>query len=91
MARPLPKCALCGKSVRRAGESADGRIVITLTTPGTPSVGWHGNCAAVDSVFRAWSGAREHGELDLVGEVLRRGPGRVEAGTAFWRTHNEFA
>lgn len=88
MVLALPKCAQCGNSMRRAGASADGRVVVTLAILGRPSVGWHAECARLDPLFQTWKGAREQGELlTLVREVITRGRDRVAAEAVFWRQY----
>ena len=83
MTLPLPKCAQCGKSLRHAGASVDGRILFHLGFPGTPTVGWHGDCASLDLLFKRWKDVSGPG-IDLVRGVLQRGADRVSARKVFW-------
>lgn len=82
MTLPLPMCAWCGLTLKRSGETHSGRVLIEMSSLGSPVVGWHGDCAADDLAFKRCQ--HDHDASAMLRSVLRRGNNRVSARKAFW-------
>jgi hypothetical protein len=71
MSRPLPDCALCGKSL-----AYKGRILLRYgCLAGAPEVGWHPVCSKNDPLFRPETVNTSAGNLVRV--ICERGYSRV--------------
>lgn len=78
MTYPLPRCALCGKSLARKP-----LWLVETALPGAPTVGWHvPDCSNPDPLVRQYEDSRD--ARVLIDGVLRRGSDRVRAGKVFW-------
>lgn len=81
MTLPLPRCALCGKSLARRPY-----WLVETALPGAPTVGWHmppfRNCVGTDALVGDYEWSRDgRGLIDV---VLKRGRARVRARGMFW-------